>query len=75
MFYTHEIFESPQALIDYETAVTQAGLGPVFQEISELERYLTFDPIEDARLQQMLAEIGAVPLEEVGSTLNRNSHS
>lgn len=45
-FYTYEVFESSEALIDYETAVTEAGLRPVFQEISEVDRYFTFDPID-----------------------------
>ncbi|MEX2551112.1 MAG: hypothetical protein WD638_12870 [Nitriliruptoraceae bacterium] len=67
VFYMYEVFESSQALIDYETAVTEAGLRPVLQEISELERFFTFDPIDDAGLQQMLAGIGAIPLEEVSS--------
>jgi len=67
VFYTYEVFESPKALIDYETAVTEAGLRPVFQEISELDRYFTFDSIDQPGLQQMLAGIGAIPLEEVTS--------
>ena len=28
VFYTYEVFESSKALIDYETAVTEAGLRP-----------------------------------------------
>jgi quinol monooxygenase YgiN len=67
VFYTYEVFESSEALIDYETAVTEAGLRPVFQEISELDRYFTFDRIDHAGLQQMLAGIGAISLEEVTS--------
>lgn len=67
VFYMYEVFESPKALGDYETAVTEAGLRPVLQEISELDRFFIFDPIDDAELEQMLAGIGAVPLEEVAS--------
>ena len=67
VFYTYEVFESSTALIAYEAAVTDAGLRPVFQEISELDRYFTFDPIDHPGLQQMLARIGSIPLEEVTS--------
>lgn len=67
VFYTYEVFESSKALLDYETAVTEAGLRPVLQEISELDRYFTFDPIDHPELQQMLAGIGSIPLEEVMS--------
>lgn len=72
VFYTYEVFESSKALIDYETAVTEAGLRSVLQEISELDRYFTFDPIDHPGLQQMLAGIGSIPLEEV---MSNSKHS
>jgi quinol monooxygenase YgiN len=68
VFYMYEVFESSKALIDYETAVTEAGLRHVLQEFSELDRYFTLDPIDLAGLPQMLAGRGAIPLEEVAST-------
>jgi len=67
VFYTYEVFKSSKAPIDYETAVTEAGVRSVLQEISELDRYFTFDPIDHPGLQQMLAGIGSIHLEEVMS--------